>query len=274
MPGDRVAITPCGQCRACLSGHASQCGPDSGYEALGGWRFGNTIDGAQAEFLKVPHAQANLAKIPDELTDEQVVLLADIASTGFAGAESADIKIGDSVVVFAQGPIGLCATAGAKLRGTSLIIGIDGDESRLAMSKRMGADVSLDYRDVDVVAEVRRLTGGGADVAIEALGTQQTFESSLRSLRPAGTLSSLGVYSGKLQIPYEAFAAGIGDHRIVTTLCPGGKERMRRLMEIVRSGRVDLTPLLTHRFPLERISEAFELFSERLDGVLKVAIKP
>ena len=275
--GDRVlvgAITPCGQCRACLSGHAAQCGQGEGYQALGGWRFGNTINGAQAEYLRVPYAQANLAKIPADLTDEQVVLLADIASTGFGGAESADIKIGDSVVVFAQGPIGLCATAGAKLRGASLIIGVDGDGNRLAMSRRMGADVTLDYRSADVVAEVKRLTGGGADVAIEALGTQQTFESALRCLRPAGTLSSLGVYSGKLQIPYEAFAAGIGDHRIVTTLCPGGKERMRRLMEVVRSGRVDLTPLLTHTFPLDRISDAYDLFSERLDGVLKVAIKP
>jgi threonine dehydrogenase-like Zn-dependent dehydrogenase len=275
--GDRVlvgAITQCGQCRACLSGHSAQCGHGEGYEALGGWRFGNTINGAQAEYLKVPYAQANLAKIPDELTDEQVVLLADIASTGFSGAESARIKIGDSVVVFAQGPIGLCATAGAKLLGASLIIGIDGDEHRLAMSKRMGADVTLDYRDVDVVAEVKRLTGGGADVAIEALGTQQTFESALRSLRPAGTLSSLGVYSGKLEIPYDAFAAGIGDHRIVTTLCPGGKERMRRLMEVVRHGRVDLTPLLTHTFPLDRIEEAYDLFGERLHGVMKVAIRP
>jgi threonine dehydrogenase-like Zn-dependent dehydrogenase len=215
-----------------------------------------------------------LAKIPDELTDEQVVLLADIASTGFSGAESAGIKIGDSVVVFAQGPIGLCATAGAKLMGASLIIGIDGDEHRLAMSKRMGADVTLDYRDVDVVAELKRLTGGGADVAIEALGTQQTFESALRSLRPAGTLSSLGVYSGKLQIPYEAFAAGIGDQRIVTTLCPGGKERMRRLIEMVRYGRVDLTPLLTHSFSLDNIGAAYDLFGERLDGVMKVAIRP
>jgi alcohol dehydrogenase len=275
--GDRVlvgAITPCGQCRACLSAHASQCGHGEGYKELGGWRFGNTINGAQAEYLRVPYAQANLAKIPDELTDEQVVLLADIASTGFGGAEAARIKIGDSVVVFAQGPIGLCATAGAKLMGASLIIGVDGDEHRLAMSKRMGADITLDYRDVDVVAEVKRLTGGGADIAIEALGTQQTFESSLRSLRPAGTLSSLGVYSGKLQIPYEAFAAGIGDHRLVTTLCPGGKERMRRLMEVVRHSRVDLTPLLTHTFTLDRIGDAYNLFGERLDGVLKVAIKP
>src|ERR1044071_2451957 len=148
--GDRVlvgAITPCGQCRACLSGQLSQCGHGEGYEALGGWRFGNTINGAQAEYLLVPHAQANLAKIPDELTDEQVVFLSDIASTGIGGAESGQIKIGDAVVVFAQGPIGLCATAGARLSGASLIIGVDGDVNRLAMSKRMGADVVLDYRE-------------------------------------------------------------------------------------------------------------------------------
>jgi alcohol dehydrogenase len=275
--GDRVlvgAITPCGQCRACLSGQLSQCGHGAGYEAIGGWRFGNTINGAQAEYLLVPNAQANLAKIPDELSDEQVVLLSDIASTGFGGAESGNIRIGDSVVVFAQGPIGLCATAGAKLMGATLVIGVDGDDKRLAMAKRMGADVALDYRAVDVVAEVQRLTGGGADVAIEALGTQETFESALRSLRAGGTLSSLGVYSGKLQIPYEAFSAGLGDQRIVTTLCPGGKERMRRLMEVVKHGRVDFTPLLTHTFPLEKISDAYELFGGRSDGVLKVAIKP
>ena len=172
--GDRVlvgAITPCGQCRGCLSGHLSQCGHGDGYEAVGGWRFGNTINGAQAEYLLVPSAQANLTKIPDELTDEQVVLLSDIVSTGISGAEAAPVRIGDAVVVFAQGPIGLCATAGAKLMGASLIIGVDGDETRPAMARRMGADVVLDYRFVDVVAEVKRLTGGGADVAIEALGT-------------------------------------------------------------------------------------------------------
>jgi alcohol dehydrogenase len=189
-------------------------------------------------------------------------------------AESAHVRPGDAVVVFAQGPIGLCATAGARLMGASLVIGVDGDDARLAMAKRMGADVVLDYRAVDVAAEVQRLTGGGADIAIEALGTQQTFESALRSLRPAGTLSSLGVYSGKLAVPYDAFAAGLGDYRIVTTLCPGGKERMRRLMELVRAGRLDLMPLLTHSFPLDRIGEAYELFGSRGDGVLKVAITP
>src|SRR6202163_425165 len=123
--GERVlvgAITPCGQCRACLSGQRSQCGHGEGYEAIGGWRFGNTINGAQAEYLRVPSAQANLAKIPDGLSDEQVVLLADIASTGISGAEAGKVRPGDAVVVFAQGPIGLCATAGARLMGASLVI--------------------------------------------------------------------------------------------------------------------------------------------------------
>jgi threonine dehydrogenase-like Zn-dependent dehydrogenase len=275
--GDRVlvgAITPCGQCLACLSGHSSQCGHGDGYEAIGGWRFGNTINGAQAEYLIVPNAQANLAKIPDDVSDEQVVLLADIASTGIGGAESGGVKIGDSVVVVAQGPIGLCASLGAKLMGAALVIGVDGDDHRLAMARRLGVDVALDYRNMDVVAEVKKLTGGGADIAIEALGTQQTFETALRVLRPGGTLSSLGVYSGKLQVPYEAFAAGLGDYRIVTTLCPGGKERMRRLIEMVRRGKLDLRPLLTHRFKLDQISEAYRIFGGRLDGVMKVAITP
>jgi threonine dehydrogenase-like Zn-dependent dehydrogenase len=222
----------------------------------------------------VPNAQANLAKIPDELTDEQVVLLADIASTGFSGAESGNVRIGDTVIVFAQGPIGLCATAGAKLMGASFIIAVESDPVRMKMSERMGADVVLDPHDVNLVAEVKKLTGGGADVAIEALGRQETFENALRCLRPGGTLSSLGVYSGKLHVPYDAFAAGLGDYKIVTTLCPGGKERMRRLMSIVQSKRFDPTPLLTHTFSLDQIVEAYDLFGSRRDGVLKVAIRP
>ena len=275
--GQRVlvgAITPCGQCSACLSGHLSQCGHGGGYEALGGWRFGNTIDGAQAEYLLVPSAQANLAPIPDGVSDEQVVLLADIASTGFGGAESGGIRIGDAVVVFALGPIGLCAVAGARLMGAAQIIGVDSDPVRLAMARRMGADVVLDFTQVDVAAEVKRLTEGGADVTIEALGTQGTFENALRCLRPGGTLSSLGVYSGKLEMPYDAFAAGLGDHRIVTTLCRGGKERMRRLIATVESGRFDPLPLITHRFALDDIVEAYDLFSNRREGVLKVAVCP
>jgi threonine dehydrogenase-like Zn-dependent dehydrogenase len=271
--GERVivgAITPCGQCFYCLNGVHSQCGG-----GIGGWRFGNTINGAWAEYLLVPDARANLAPIPEHLSDEAVVLCPDIFSTGLSGAESGNIRVGDAVAVFAQGPIGLCATAGARLKGASLIIGIDSNTERLAVASHLGANVTLNTADGDPVPEIKRLTGGrGVDVAIEALGRQETFENALRAIRPGGTLSSLGVYSGKLVAPYEAFYAGLGDQKIVTTLCPGGKERMRRLMAMVETRRVDLTALVTHTFALDDIEEAYDLFSHQRDGVLKVALHP
>jgi threonine dehydrogenase-like Zn-dependent dehydrogenase len=196
-------------------------------------------------------------------------------STGFKGAENANIRIGDTVVVFAQGPIGLCATAGARLLGASRIIGVDGNDHRLDIAKKMGADVTLNFKNCDVVDEIMKLTDGrGADSSIEALGTQATFESALRVLKPGGTLSSLGVYSSDLSIPLSAFAAGLGDHRINTALCPGGKERMRRLMNVVASGRIDLGLMVTHEYKLDNIVAAYELFANQRDGVLKVAIKP
>jgi threonine dehydrogenase-like Zn-dependent dehydrogenase len=242
---------------------------------MGGWKLGNTIDGCQAEYVLVPDAMANLAPVPDDLTDEQVLMCPDIMSTGFSGAETAGIRIGDTVAIFAQGPIGLCATAGAKLSGASLVIGVDRLPNRLRMSLQMGADHVIDSSQVDPVAEIMRITGGrGVDVAIEALGLQQTFEAGLRVLRPGGTLSSLGVYSTDLTIPLNAFSAGLGDNKIVTTLCPGGKERMRRLMSTIASRRVDLSAMVTHRFKLDDIEAAYELFSQQRDGVLKVAITP
>jgi alcohol dehydrogenase len=276
--GQRVivgAITPCGTCFSCLDGHGSQCGgAKSGHpHAMGGWRFGNTIDGCQAEYVRVPFAQANLTVVPDFLTDEQVLMCPDIMSTGFGGAESANIRIGDTVAVFAQGPIGLCATAGAKLMGATRIIVVDAVPERLEVAKRMGADDVVNFKEIDPVAAIMELTGGrGVDVAIEALGLQTTFENALRVVRPGGTLSSLGVYSGELTVPLDAFAAGLGDHRIVTSLCPGGKERMRRLVDVIASSRVDLGELVTHRYKLDDIVEAYELFGNQRDGVLKVAI--
>jgi threonine dehydrogenase-like Zn-dependent dehydrogenase len=143
------------------------------------------------------------------------------------------------------------------------------------MARRLGADHVIDFRSTNPVEEIMRLTDGrGVDVAIEALGTQDTFEAGLRVLRPGGTLSSLGVYSTDLRIPLAPFAAGLADTRIVTTLCPGGKERMRRLMSVIASGRIDLTALVTHRFKLDDIERAYDLFSHQRDGVLKVAISP
>ncbi|MDM9650465.1 NADP-dependent isopropanol dehydrogenase [Pseudomonas oleovorans subsp. oleovorans] len=278
--GQRViagAICPSFTSYACQDGYPAQDGGCQchGYKPMGGWRFGNSIDGTQAEYVLVPDAQANLAPVPDGLSDEQVLMCPDIMSTGFAGAEAANIKIGDVVAVFAQGPIGLCATAGAKLRGASTIIAIDGVDERLRIARQLGADVTLNFREVDVVDEIFKLTGGrGVDASIEALGLQSTFEQALRVLKPGGTLSSLGVYSSDLTIPLGAFHAGLGDHRIVTSLCPGGKERMRRLLNVVASERVDLGALVTHQYRLENIVEAYDLFANQRDGVLKVAIKP
>src|SRR6185369_3701329 len=278
--GQRViagAITPSGWSNACLCGAHSQDGAGTahGWKPIGGWKFGNTIDGCQAEYVLVPDAMANLAPVPDGRADEQVLMCPDIMSTGFSGAERAGIRIGDMVAVFAQGPIGLCATAGAKLSGASVVIGVDRLPARLDMARKMGADHVIDSSRVDAVEEIMRLTHGrGVDVSIEALGTQQTFEACLRVLRPGGTLSSLGVYSSDLTIPLGAFAAGLGDHRIVTTLCPGGKERMRRLMSVIASGRVELGEMVTHRFKLDDIVAAYELFGHQRDGVLKVAITP
>lgn len=278
--GQRViagAITPSGHSMACLCGCHSQdgAGTTHGFKALGGWRFGNTIDGSQAEFLLVPDAMTNLAAVPETLTDEQVLMCPDIMSTGFSGAERGRIRIGDTVAVFAQGPIGLCATVGAKLMGATRIIAVESVPARQAIARQLGADEIVDFSKVDPATEIMRLTDGrGVDVAIEALGTQATFEGALRSLRPGGTLSSLGVYSGDLTIPLGPFGAGLADLSIVTTLCPGGKERMTRLMDVIASARTDLRPLVTHRFKLDDIVAAYDLFSHQRDGVLKVAITP
>lgn len=280
VEGQRViagAICPSGHSYACLDGLHSQdgqCGAH-GLKPLGGWRFGNTIDGTQADYVLVPDAMANLSPVPDGLTDEQVLMCPDIMSTGFAGAESGNIRIGDTVAVFAQGPIGLCATAGAKLKGATTIIAVDSVPARLDIAKKMGADHVIDFTKADPVDEIMRITDGrGVDVSIEALGLQETFENCLRVLKPGGTLSSLGVYSTDLTLPLYAFGAGLGDNKIITSLCPGGKERMRRLMNVIESGRVDLEPLVTHRYKLDDIVDAYDLFSNQRDGVLKVAITP
>ena len=271
--GQRVivgAITPCGQCDACLDGHQAQCGG----KPIGGWRFGNTIDGCQAEFVLVPHAMANLAPVPDGLSDEQVLMCPDIMSTGFGGAESGGIKIGDTVAVFAQGPIGLCATAGAKLMGATRIIAVDriagtprdGEAARRRRHHRFQEDRSRRRDHAAHRRPRRRRRDRGARHAADLR------ELPARRCKPGGVLSSLGVYSGKLSLPLDAIAAGLGDHTIVTTLCPGGKERMRRLMNVLAAARLDLKPLVTHRFPLDQIEKAYDLFANQRDGVLKVAI--
>jgi len=269
-PGQRVlfgAITPCGQCEPCLGGFRSQCGGP-----LGGWRLGNTLDGTQAEYVRVPFAQANMALIPESLTDEQVILLADIASTGFSAAESGHVGIGDNVAIFGQGPIGLCATLGARLMGAARIFVVDRNPFRLEVAHRFGATDTILAGDDTASAIVEATGGRGVDVAIEAIGLQETFTNALAVVKPGGVLSSVGVYGHSLNLDMAALGAGLADKTIVTTLCPGGKERMMRLMRLVETKRIDLTPLLTHHFKLDQIAAAYDLFSEQRDNVLKVAI--
>lgn len=275
--GDRVmsgSCTPCGTCYYCQKNLPSQCiGPNNDFSNPGGWRLGNTVDGTHAEYFIMPYPKYNITKIPDNLSDEEVLLLTDIGSTGIAAAENADIQIGDTVAVFACGPVGLCAIAGARLKGASKIIAIDGNEKRLDLAKKMGADIVLDYSSINPVEEILKITDGkGADVAIEALGKEETFQNALKVIRRGGCISSVGIYSGHIQIPIEHFAGGMGDHRIITTLCPGGRERMSQLMTLVSQNRIDLTPMITHRFHIDDILEAYQIFENADDNIIKPII--
>jgi threonine dehydrogenase-like Zn-dependent dehydrogenase len=266
-PGDRVAtscLLCCGTCRRCMEGDQSVC---ETFNAPG-----NLLFGAQGDFFLVNGAQASLAKVPDSLEDEQVLFVTDIMSTGFAAIERAVIRPGDTVAVFAQGPVGLCATAGARTYGAGTIIAVESIPERVAMAKRFGADIVLDPSDA--VEKIMGLTGGkGVDIAVEALGHQVTFENACRVVRNGGTVSSVGVYGAfpELKIP----TSGSFMHRkIVTTLCPVGTTRLERLMAMVSGGKVDLTPLITHSMKLSETPAGYDLFRKKEGGVLKIALRP
>jgi threonine dehydrogenase-like Zn-dependent dehydrogenase len=271
--GDRVAvnaITPCYKCDNCLRGFTSQC-----TEMLGGWKFANIKDGVFAEYFHVNDAEANLARIPRAVPDEKAVYTCDMMSTGFIGAEHANIPIGGSVAIFAQGPVGLMATVGARLLGAGLIIAVETVPKRKELSKHFGADVVVDFREKDPVQAILDLTGGeGVDSAIEALGSDATLEACIKATRPGGTISNVG-YHGHgdfLKIPRIAWGVGMGDKTIRTGLCPGGRERMQRLLRLLETGRVDPTPLTTHQFPFAELPKAFRLMETKEDGILKPLI--
>jgi alcohol dehydrogenase len=265
--GDRVAtscLLCCGTCRRCMEGDHSVC---ETFAAPG-----NLLFGAQGDYFMVNGAQASLARVPDTLSDEQVLFVTDIMSTGFAAIERAAIRPGDTVAVFAQGPVGLCATAGARTYGAGTIIAIESIPERVAMAKRFGADIVLE--PADAVARIMQLTNNkGVDIAVEALGHQVTFENACRVVRNGGTVSSVGVYGAfsELKLP----TGGSFMHRkIVTTLCPVGTTRLERLMALISGGRVDLTPLITHSMKISETPQAYDLFRKREGGVLKIALRP
>ncbi len=271
-PGDRVAvnaITPCWRCENCQRGFPSQCGG-----ALGGLRFANTKDGVFAERFHVNAADANCCPIPDAVDDEAAVYACDMLSTGFAGAEFAAIPLGGTVVIVAQGPVGLMATAGSRLLGAGLVIAVEGVKDRQALARHFGADEVLDPGG-NVVERVHELTGGRmADSAIECLGLSETLNTCLACVRPGGTVSNVG-YHGHgevVALSREAWAVGMGDHVIRSSLCPGGSERMSRLLRLIETGRVDPTPLTSHRFAFEDLGEAFEKMKTKEDGMIKPLI--
>ena len=271
--GDRVAvnaITPCYKCENCLRGYTSQC-----QQMLGGWKFANIKDGVFAEYFYVNDAEANLAPIPASVPDEAAVYACDMMSTGFIGAEHADIPIGGTVAIFAQGPVGLMATVGARLLGAGLVIAVETVPLRKELAKHFGADVVIDFQQEDPVEAILNLTGGqGVDSAIEALGAQASFQACIKVTRPGGTISNVG-YHGRgdyLQIPRMEWGVGMSDKTIRTALCPGGKERMRRLLRLLETGRVDPTPLTTHRFAFDQMEKAFRMMETKEDGIIKPLI--
>jgi len=272
--GQRVlvgAITPCFRCDNCQRGYTSQCG-----EALGGWKFANVKDGVFGEYFHVNDAEANLTPIPDDVSDEAAAYCADMLSTGFAGAENGHVPMGGTVAVFAQGPVGLMATVGARLQGAGLVIAVESVPDRKELARRYGADEVVDYDEGDPVEAILELTDGrGVDTSVEALGSQETFEACVKATRPGGTISNVGYHGGGdyVKIPRVEWGVGMSDQTIRTALCPGGSTRMRRLLRLIQTGRVDPTSMTTHRFPFEKVGEAFRMMETKEDGIIKPLIE-
>jgi len=267
QPGDRVCsscLTGCGKCLQCITGDYGIC--------TGG---GRCLFGTEGEYFVVPFADINVAKVPDEVSDEHAILATDIMSTGFAAIERAEMKIGDSVAIFAQGPVGLCATAGARARGAGLIIAVESVPERIEASKKFGANVVINPQEKEPAAEIMSLTNGqGVDVAVEAVGLQATFEAASRAVRRGGTISSIGIYGILPQLSMPTNAPSFYHRRVVMTLGPAGFNRLNHMLDIIRYGKVDLSPLFTHRMKLSQTPEAYNFFREKRDGVLKIAITP
>ncbi|HEY2732997.1 MAG TPA: zinc-binding dehydrogenase [Polyangiales bacterium] len=263
--GDRVVtscLIGCGHCHVCLAGDLCMCRT---YKAPM-----NVLFGCQAEAFVVNSADLNMAVVPKDLSDKQALFTGDIMSTGFAAIERAHLKPGQSVAIFAQGPVGLCATAAAKFYGASRIITVESVPERVAMSKKLGATDVVDPEGA--VDKIKELTKNqGVDVAVEALGREVTLESCLKVIRHGGTVSSVGVYPNMkaFSLPVNAI---FSQFTFVTSMCPGGTERLNYLLGLIQSGKVDLTPLWTHDRKLSDIANVYEMFRKRQDGALKIAL--
>jgi alcohol dehydrogenase len=268
-PGDRVlvsCITSCGRCRFCREGHYGLC------TGGGGWIFGHLIDGLQAEFARVPFADTSVYKVPDALTDEQVLFLADILPTAYeVGVLNGRVEPGDTVVVVGVGPIGLATIMTAKLHTPGTIVAVDLADARLEEAIAFGADVTINNGREDAVARVMELTGGlGADVAIEAVGVPETFELCAEIIRPGGRVANVGVHGKCATLHLEKL--WIRDVLITTGLVD--TNTTPKLLKLIEGGRLDPTVFATHRFPLGETEEAYDVFAAAADThALKVVLQ-
>src|SRR4051794_24113275 len=268
-PGDRVlvsCITSCGRCRFCREGHYGLC------TGGGGWIFGHLIDGLQAEYARVPFADTSVYKVPDALTDEQVLFLADILPTSYeVGVIAGRVRPGDTVAIVGAGPIGLAAVMTAKLLTPGKIIAIDLAESRLRQALAFGADITINNGTEDAIAKVMELTGGlGADVAIEAVGVPETFELCTELIRPGGRVANVGVHGHPATLHLEKL--WIRDVTITTGLVD--TNTTARLLNLIAEGRLDPLPFATHRFPLAEVMAAYDTFAAAAEtDALKVVLE-
>jgi alcohol dehydrogenase len=266
--GDRVlvsCITACGTCRYCRDGHAGQC------LGGGGWILGYLIDGTQAELVRVPFADLSTYPIPAGVSDEAVLMLADILPTGYeVGVLNGTVRPGDVVAVVGAGPIGLAAITGAKLFSPSLIVSIDLADSRLNAAKGFGADVIVNNSRENALEIVRSLTGGlGADVAIEAVGVPATFELAASLIRPGGHIANIGVHGAPATLHLEE----LWSRNVTITTGLVDAYSTPTLLSLVGSGQLDAGKLVTHHFELDDMEHAYEVFANAADtGALKVVL--
>lgn len=270
--GDRVMAPPypfCGKCEICRKGVSGMC--PSGRLFGSGESFGN-MAGGLAEYVRAPLADSALVKIPDEISDEQAVFVPDMLATGYFGVQNAQLKPGQTLAVIGAGPVGLCATSTARLHDPSQIIVIGRRANRLDAAIKMGATDVVDTAAADPVAEVARLTGGrGVDAVIDAVGSPESIASAVPLLAIGGTLSVIGFPPpGNVGLPLQALTFKNPTLRFGVT----DQSNMPFLIDLLRTGKVDVSPLLTHVRPLAEFESAFELFAGKHDNCLKVLLKP
>jgi alcohol dehydrogenase len=269
VAGDRVlmsCVSSCGRCRFCNEGRYGQC------LGGGGWIFGHTINGLQAEYARVPFADNSVYKVPDGLTNEQVLFLADILPTSFeVGVLNGMVSPGDVVAVVGAGPIGLAAMLTAQLYTPGRIVAIDLDDGRLESARRFGADIVINNGREDAVALITELTDGlGADVAFEAVGVQQTFELATELIRPCGRVANIGVHGKPVTLHLEKL--WIRDVTVTTGLADTFS--IPQLMKLILSGRLDPSLFTSHRFPLADTMAAYDTFANAAtSNALKVVLQ-